>query len=193
MRGWVSIANPIVTLYISSSPLRQSALSLCDSPLFQFLFLFSFFHFPLLQSLPVPSWFSPCISSITWGLYFLTAGRASPPQKTGREIQWWPQFSAHFSHKNLKELWGRGRGLVPWWTPEDIQKYENINPAWNSARACGTAGNQSRERHDGIFLLRSVTLLTAKSLDVPSLWFSEWRSRQVSGQNICSFQASSRD
>lgn len=43
--------------------------------------------------------------------------------------------------------------------------------------------NQSRERHDGIFLLHSVTLFTPNWLDVPQLWFSNWRSRQVSGLN----------
>lgn len=74
---------------------------------------------------------------------------------------------AVFAREKTSKSRGRGRGLVAWWTSEDISKYSNISPAWKCARACGMTENQSRERHDGIFLLQSVTLFRPNWLDVP--------------------------
>lgn len=93
-------ASPIVTLHISSSPLRQSTL------------LFSnFFSCSL-------SFISPCFSL---SLRLPDSHLPSHPShgdyvswRQGLRIRRWPQFSARFSHKNLKERknCGRGRGLV---------------------------------------------------------------------------------
>lgn len=79
------------------SPLRQSTLSLSDSTIFQFLFPFSFFHYPPPH---LPASVSSCIfliltflhshsrftlSSITRGLYFLKLGeKRQHPRHRGK-------------------------------------------------------------------------------------------------------------
>lgn len=83
-------ASPVVTLHISSSPLRQSTL------------LFSnFFSCSL-------SFISPCFSL---SLRLPDSHLPSHPShgdyvswRQGLRIRRWPQFSAHFPHENLKEL-----------------------------------------------------------------------------------------
>lgn len=105
----------------------------------------------------------------------------SAASKSSRRIQRWPRFSAHFLHflslffareELQRAVWEAGV-----WSPGEHQRTQNINQPWNCARACAMTEDQLRERHDGIFLLLSVTLYGF------AIWFSNFMSRWVSVQN----------
>lgn len=169
------------TSFFSSVTINSQPLWLYYFPI-SFPLLFLSFP-PLLQSLPVSSWFSPSstltprftLSSITRRLYFLKLRgkrQQGDPRHHGKlaenptltSILSSPLTLFLVAEKNFKEPWERqGSGRLV-----SIRGHSEILEHQPSLKQCqSVTENQSRERHDGYFLLQSVTVFTPNWLDVP--------------------------